>query len=143
MDRIKIKDAATEQGMKPEELVARLREAGIEKTVKGSLSPEEYEKVKVKKSEASVEVVRKDVIIRRRSKPAAAEAPAAPVPECRQIPGFPVKKEGFPPDSASVRWGGKAETGAELLKNRCGNCPYGAFLRLGGRFRAAKTEFLC
>ena len=81
MDKIKIKDAALEQGMKPEELVARLREAGIEKTVKGSLSPEEYEKVKVKKSEASVEVVRKDVIIRRRSKPAAAEAPAAPVVE--------------------------------------------------------------
>lgn len=81
MDKIKIKDAATEQGMKPEELVARLREAGIEKTVKGSISPEEYEKVKVKKSEGSVEVVRKDVIIRRRSKPAAAEAPAAPVVE--------------------------------------------------------------
>ncbi len=81
MDKIKIKDAALEQGMKPEELVARLREAGIEKTVKGSISPEEYEKVKVKKSEASVEVVRKDVIIRRRSKPAAAEAPAAPVVE--------------------------------------------------------------
>ena len=57
--------------------------------------------------------------------------------------GFPVKKEGFPPGSASVRWNGKAETGAELLKNRRGNCPYGAFLRLGGRFRAAKTEFLC
>ena len=86
MDRIKIKDAATEQGMKPEELVARLREAGIEKTVKGSLSPEEYEKVKVKKSEASVEVVRKDVIIRRRSKPAAAEAPAAPVVEEKAAP---------------------------------------------------------
>ena len=81
MDKIKIKDAATEQGIKPEELVARLHEAGIEKTVKGSISPEEYEKVKVKKSEASVEVVRKDVIIRRRSKPAAAEAPAAPVVE--------------------------------------------------------------
>ena len=81
MDKIKIKDAALEQGMKPEELVARLREAGIEKTVKGSISPEEYEKVKVKKSEASVEVVRKDVIIRRRSKPAAAQAPAAPVVE--------------------------------------------------------------
>ena len=81
MDKIKIKDAATELGMKPEELVTRLREAGIEKTVKGSISPEEYEKVKVKKSEASVEVVRKDVIIRRRSKPAAAEAPAAPVVE--------------------------------------------------------------
>ena len=81
MDKIKIKDAATEQGMKPEELVARLREAGIEKTVKGSISPEEYEKVKVKKSEASVEVVRKDVIIRRRSKPAAEKAPAAPVVE--------------------------------------------------------------
>ena len=81
MDKIKIKDAALEQGMKPEELVARLREAGIEKTVKGSISPEEYEKVKVKKSEASVEVVRKDVIIRRRSKPAAAEAPAASVVE--------------------------------------------------------------
>ena len=81
MDKIKIIDAALEQGMKPEELVARLREAGIEKTVKGSISPEEYEKVKVKKSEASVEVVRKDVIIRRRSKPAAAEAPAAPVVE--------------------------------------------------------------
>ena len=44
----------------------RLREAGIEKTVKGSLSPEEYEKVKVKKSEASVEVVRKDI---RKAKP--------------------------------------------------------------------------
>ena len=81
MDKIKIKDAAIEQGVKPEELVARLREAGIEKTVKGSISPEEYEKVKVKKSEASVEVVRKDVIVRRRSKPAAAEAPAAPVVE--------------------------------------------------------------
>ena len=81
MDKIKIKDAAIEQGMKPEELVARLREAGIEKTVKGSISPEEYEKVKVKKSEASVEVVRKDVIIRRRSKPAAAEAPAAQIVE--------------------------------------------------------------
>ena len=81
MDKIKIKDAAIEQGVKPEDLVARLREAGIEKTVKGSISPEEYEKVKVKKSEASVEVVRKDVIIRRRSKPAAAEAPAAPVVE--------------------------------------------------------------
>lgn len=81
MDKIKIKDAAAEQGMKPEVLVARLREAGIEKTVKGSISPEEYEKVKVKKSEASVEVVRKDVIIRRRSKPAAAEAPAATVVE--------------------------------------------------------------
>ena len=81
MDKIKIKDAAIEQGMKPEELVARLREAGIEKTVKGSISPEEYEKVKVKKSEASVEVVRKDVIIRRRSTPAAAEAPAAQIVE--------------------------------------------------------------
>ena len=85
MDKIKIKDAALEQGMKPEELVARLREAGIEKTVKGSISPEEYEKVKVKKSEASVEVVRKDVIIRRRSKPAAAEAPAAPVVEEKAV----------------------------------------------------------
>ena len=30
MDKIKIKDAALEQGMKPEELVARLREAGIQ-----------------------------------------------------------------------------------------------------------------
>ena len=98
MDRIKIKDAATEQGMKPEELVARLREAGIEKTVKGSLSPEEYEKVKVKKSEASVEVVRKDVIIRRRSKPAAAEAPAAPVVEEKAAPAeaAPVEAKAAP-----------------------------------------------
>lgn len=93
MDRIKIKDAAAEQGMKPEEIVARLRDAGIEKTVKGFLSPEEYEKIKVKKSEASVEVVRKDVIIRRRSKPAAAQAPAAPVVEEKAAPATPVVEE--------------------------------------------------
>ena len=109
MDKIKIKDAAIEQGMKPEELVARLREAGIEKTVKGSISPEEYEKVKVKKSEASVEVVRKDVIIRRRSKPAAAEAPAAHVVEEKPAASAveveaPVAAEGTPeePKVASV-----------------------------------------
>ncbi len=81
MDKIKIKDAALEQGMKAEDLVALLHEAGIKKTVNGSLSPEEYEKVKVKKSEASVEVVRKDVIIRRRSKAASGETPAVPAVE--------------------------------------------------------------
>ena len=63
MDRIKIKDAATEQGMKPEELVARLREAGIEKTVKGSISPEEYEKVKfVVFAEAPVDKVYEETL---------------------------------------------------------------------------------
>ena len=110
MDRIKIKDAATEQGMKPEELVARLREAGIEKTVKGSLSPEEYEKVKVKKSEASVEVVRKDVIIRRRSKPAAAEAPAAPVVEEKAAPAV-AETTAAAPEAAPVE--AKAAPAAE------------------------------
>ncbi len=51
--------------------------------------------------------------------------------------------EGFLPGFASVRRDGRAEIGDELLKNGCGNCPYGAFLRLCVRFRAAKTEFLC
>ena len=115
MDRIKIKDAATEQGMKPEELVARLREAGIEKTVKGSLSPEEYEKVKVKKSEASVEVVRKDVIIRRRSKPAAAEAPAAPVVEEKAAPAV-AETTAAAPEAAPVE--AKAAPAAEKAPER-------------------------
>ena len=51
--------------------------------------------------------------------------------------------EGLLPGFASVRRDGRAEIGDELLKNGCGNCPYGAFLRLCVRFRAAKTEFLC
>ncbi len=102
MDKIKIKDAALEQGMKPEELVARLREAGIEKTVKGSISPEEYEKVKVKKSEASVEVVRKDVIIRRRSKPAAAEAPAASVVEEKTAAPAAAAEEAAAPETGAA-----------------------------------------
>ena len=50
--------------------------------------------------------------------------------------------EGFLPGFASVRRDGRAEIGDELLKNGRGNCPYGAFLRLCVRFRAAKTEFL-
>ena len=50
--------------------------------------------------------------------------------------------EGFLPGFASVRRDGRAEIGGELLKNGRGNCPYGAFLRLCVRFRAAKTEFL-
>ena len=86
MEKIKINDAAAEMGVKPEELVAHLGELGIKKTVKGSISPEEFEKVKVKKSEASVEVVRKDVIVRRRSKPAAAPAASAePVAEEKSV----------------------------------------------------------
>ena len=74
MEKIKVTEAAKELGIKPEEMVTHLADVGIKKTVKGSISPEEFEKVKVKKSEASVEVVRKDVIVRRRSKPAAAPA---------------------------------------------------------------------
>jgi len=83
MEKIKITDAAAELGVKPAELVARLGKLGLKKTVKGSISPEEFEQVK--KSEASVEVVRKDVskdvIVRRRSKPAAAPAAAEPAVE--------------------------------------------------------------
>ena len=116
MDKIKIKDAALEQGMKPEELVARLREAGIEKTVKGSISPEEYEKVKVKKSEASVEVVRKDVIIRRRSKPAAAEAPAAPVVEEKAAAPVAAEVPAAPENGAAEKTAPAAEKAPRKAK---------------------------
>ncbi|WP_446424321.1 translation initiation factor IF-2 [Mailhella sp.] len=100
MEKIKVADAAAELGVKPAELVARLGNLGIRKTTKGSISPEEFEQVK--KSEASVEVVRKDVskdvIVRRRSKPAAApaaaepvaeEKPAAPAAEAKAAPAAP------------------------------------------------------
>ena len=100
MEKIKVADAAAELGVKPAELVARLGNLGIKKTAKGSISPEEFEQVK--KSEASVEVVRKDVskdvIVRRRSKPAAApaaaepaaeEKPAAPAAEAKAAPAAP------------------------------------------------------
>ncbi len=100
MEKIKVTDAAAELGVKPAELVARLGNLGIRKTTKGSISPEEFEQVK--KSEASVEVVRKDVskdvIVRRRSKPAAApaaaepvaeEKPAAPAAEAKAAPAAP------------------------------------------------------
>ena len=83
MEKIKVTDAAAELGIAPAELVARLGKLGVKKTAKGSISPEEFENVK--KSEASVEVVRKDVnkdvIVRRRSKPAAAPAAAEPAAE--------------------------------------------------------------
>ena len=51
--------------------------------------------------------------------------------------------EDFSSDTASVRRDGRVEIGREVLKNGRGNCPYGAFLRLDARFRAAKTGFLC
>ena len=94
MEKIKVTEAAKELGIKPEELVTHLGELGIKKTAKGSISPEEFEKVKVKKSEASVEVVRKDVIVRRRSKPAAAPAASAePVAEEKPVsPAAPEAK---------------------------------------------------
>ena len=45
MEKIKINDAAAEMGVKPEELVAHLGELGIKKTIKGSISPEEFAQV--------------------------------------------------------------------------------------------------
>ena len=97
MDKIKIKDAAAEQGMEARALVALLREAGISKTVNSSITPEEYEKVKAKKAEASVEVVRKDVIVRRRSRPAAGETvPAATVAEGKMSPAAPAEDSSAP-----------------------------------------------
>ena len=66
-----------------------------------------------------------------------------PVLECYQIPRFLVKMEGFSLSAASVCRGGRAEIGAEVLKNGRENRPYGTFLRRGGRFHAAKTGFLC
>jgi len=93
MEKIKVTDAAAELGIAPAELVARLGKIGVKKTAKGSISPEEFENVK--KSEASVEVVRKDVskdvIVRRRSKPAAAPAAAEPVAE--EKPASPAAAE--------------------------------------------------
>ena len=50
--------------------------------------------------------------------------------------------EGFLPGFASVRRDGRAEIGDELLKNGCGNCPYGTFLSLSVCFCAAKMKFL-
>ena len=74
---------------------------------------------------------------------AALEFSCLPVPECRQIPGFSVKREGFPPGIASSRKDGRVQIDPEVLKSGRQNCPYGTFLRFGVRFRAAKTRFLC
>ena len=71
------------------------------------------------------------------------DSAAAPVPECRQIYGFAVKMQYSSPFPASVRRDGREEIDPEVLKNGRGNCPYGAFLRRSGLFRAAKTGFLC
>ena len=105
MEKIKVTDAAAELGIAPAELVARLGKLGVKKTAKGSISPEEFENVK--KSEASVEVVRKDVnkdvIVRRRSKPAAAPAAAEPAaeekpasPEVAEVKAAPVEAKAEP-----------------------------------------------
>ena len=102
MEKIKVTDAAAELGIAPAELVARLGKLGVKKTSKGSISPEEFENVK--KSEASVEVVRKDVskdvIVRRRSKPAAAPAAAEPAaeekPASPAAPAAPVEAKAAP-----------------------------------------------
>ena len=105
MEKIKVTDAAAELGIAPAELVARLGRLGVKKTAKGSISPEEFENVK--KSEASVEVVRKDVnkdvIVRRRSKPAAAPAAAEPAaeekpvsPEVAEVKAAPVEAKAEP-----------------------------------------------
>ena len=105
MEKIKVTDAAAELGSAPAELVARLGKLGVKKTAKGSISPEEFENVK--KSEASVEVVRKDVnkdvIVRRRSKPAAAPAAAEPAaeekpasPEVAEVKAAPVEAKAEP-----------------------------------------------
>ena len=67
----------------------------------------------------------------------------AQVTDCRQNAVFPAKKEYFSAKSAFVCRGGKAEIESEVLKNGRWNCPYGTFLRLDARFRAAKTGFLC
>ncbi len=80
MDKIKIKDAAAEQGMEPKALVALLRDAGRNKTVNGSITLEEYGKIKAKKAEDSAKVARRDVIVRRRVRPAADEAAPAAAP---------------------------------------------------------------
>ena len=105
MEKIKVTDAAAEMGIEPSELVARLGKLGVKKTAKGSISPEEFENVK--KSEASVEVVRKDVnkdvIVRRRSKPAAAPAAVEPAaeekpasPEVAEVKAAPVEAKAAP-----------------------------------------------
>ena len=80
---------------------------------------------------------------RERQKFSGEESPTVPVSECCQNQQSPVKMEGFPPGAASMWRADRSEIGPELLKNGRENCPYGAFLRLGGRFRAAKTGFLC
>ncbi|MBQ4076407.1 MAG: translation initiation factor IF-2 [Mailhella sp.] len=114
MEKIKVTDAAAELGIAPAELVARLGKLGVKKTAKGSLSPEEFENVK--KSEASVEVVRKDVskdvIVRRRSKPAA--APAAADPAAEEKPASPAAAEvKAAPAAPAAPVEAKAEAAAE------------------------------
>ncbi len=113
MEKIKVTDAAAELGIEPAELVARLGKLGVKKTAKGSISPEEFENVK--KSEASVEVVRKDVskdvIVRRRSKPAA--APAAAEPAAEEKPASPAAEVKAAPAAPAAAVEAKAETAAE------------------------------
>ncbi|WP_298068039.1 translation initiation factor IF-2 [uncultured Mailhella sp.] len=99
MSKIKIKDAAAEQGMDAKALVALLHEMGINKTVGGSISSEEYEKVKVKKQEAAASA-RRDVVVRRRARPVAAEAaPAAQAPASTPAPAEKVTEK---PEETSV-----------------------------------------
>lgn len=128
MDKIKIKDAAAEQGMEPRALVALLREAGISKTVNSSITPEEYEKVKAKKAEASVEVVRKDVIVRRRSRPAAGEtAPAATVAEGKVSPAAPAEGSSAPaPEKETVKNAAKASHSSRPSEGDSGEVPVSA-----------------
>ena len=120
MEKIKVTDAAAEMGIAPAELVARLGKLGVKKTAKGSISPEEFENVK--KSEASVEVVRKDVnkdvIVRRRSKPAAAPAAVEPAaeekpasPEVAEVKAAPVEAKAAPAAEKAPKAAKPAEEG--------------------------------
>ena len=65
----------------------------------------------------------------------------SPMTECREIPGNPVKKQGFPSHSASVRRDGRAEIAPELLKSGRGNCPYAHFSASAGVFVRQKQDF--
>ncbi|MBQ4615150.1 MAG: translation initiation factor IF-2 [Mailhella sp.] len=122
MEKIKVTDAAAEMGIETAELVARLGRMGVRKTAKGSISPEEFENVK--KSEASVEVARKevskDVIVRRR-RPAAAPA-AEPVAEEKVASPAPAEAKAVVAAPAEVE-APKAEVKAEPVAEKPAKAP--------------------
>ncbi len=97
--KIKIKDAAAELGMTLEAFQALLLERGISKKNIGSLTQEEFEKIKAQRTDSSA-VARKDVIIRRRARPTTDTAAPlteksvvnAPVPEKPTLNPSPEKE---------------------------------------------------